>query len=481
MFGFVLLVILGAFGVAYYSLYRYITRVPDDVVHNNIYLGNADVSGMKKAEAEESVRQQMEDYGERVITLTVDGDPVETTLADLGLNVKSLDQYVKEALKYGKEGSLGKRYRRIRKLKEQKKKIEMTYIIDEERANAFIKEKAVPLQQGAVNATIVRENGSFIYTDEKQGRKINVEKTIVALKDFLNKDWNFKNGEIAAKMEVDEPTVTKAHLESIQDVLGSFYTYGGSGDRLNNLRKGAELVNGTMMMPGEEISVQNITGPYTVENGYYEATAYENGQVVPSIGGGICQVSTTLYNAVLYAELEVTQRAPHSMLVDYVKPSRDAAIAGDYKDLKFKNNQEAPIYIESYIDGEGKLYMVIYGKESRDPGRTVEYVSKTLERSPAPEETKYVANKDKSIGYMTQTTNPYEGVEAQLVKIVTVNGETTEEDVANTSSYNSASAVVTVGTGSSNPNAVEVVKNAIATQNREKIEAAIEQAKGMGE
>ena len=82
-------------------------------------------------------------------------------------------------------------------------------------------------------------------------------------------------------------------------------------------------------------------------------------------GGGICQVSTTLYNAILFAELEIVERYPHSMLVNYVDPSRDAAIAGDTKDLKFKNNQETPIYLEGGIDSSNQLRFTVYGKETR--------------------------------------------------------------------------------------------------------------------
>lgn len=84
----------------------------------------------------------------------------------------------------------------------------------------------------------------------------------------------------------------------------------------------------------------------SLENGYKTATAYENGRSVDSIGGGVCQISTTLYNAALYAELEIIQRQNHSMSVSYVKPSMDAAIAGTYKDLKVKNSYDTPIYIE---------------------------------------------------------------------------------------------------------------------------------------
>ena len=96
-------------------------------------------------------------------------------------------------------------------------------------------------------------------------------------------------------------------------------------------------------MPGEQISVHDVTAPYDEEHGYVQAGSYENGQVVDTYGGGICQVSTTLYNAVLFSELKVVKRYPHSMLVSYVPPSRDAAIAGDTKDFVFENNYDTPI------------------------------------------------------------------------------------------------------------------------------------------
>lgn len=95
--------------------------------------------------------------------------------------------------------------------------------------------------------------------------------------------------------------------------------------------------------------------PFTAENGYAMAGSYLNGEVVDSMGGGICQVSTTLYNAVLRAELEVVERSPHSMTVHYVELSEDAAIAGTYKDFKFKNSTDYPIYIEGYTTSVKKI------------------------------------------------------------------------------------------------------------------------------
>ena len=131
---------------------------------------------------------------------------------------------------------------------------------------------------------------------------------------------------------------------------------------MQNIRRATELINGTVVMPGEEFSVEQATLPYTEENGYVAGSAYENGQIVESIGGGLCQVSTTLYNAVLYAELEVTRRAPHSMSVSYVEPSRDAMIAEGISDFKFVNNYDTPILIEGYIDGNNQLGFIFTEK-----------------------------------------------------------------------------------------------------------------------
>ena len=112
-------------------------------------------------------------------------------------------------------------------------------------------------------------------------------------------------------------------------------------------------------MPGEVLSGYECLQPFTIENGYKTAAAYENGQVVDSIGGGVCQIATTLYDAALQAEMEIVQRQNHSMIVTYVKPSMDAAIAGTYKDIKIKNNYSTPVYIEGYTSGK-KLISVSY-------------------------------------------------------------------------------------------------------------------------
>ena len=175
-------------------------------------------------------------------------------------------------------------------------------------------------------------------------------------------------------------------------------------------------------------------------------------------GGGICQVSTTLYVAVLKAELEVTERYSHSMIVHYVDPSMDAAIAEGLKDLKFINNTDAPIYIEASADGS-TLHFAIYGHETRDPNRTVRYESETTStEDPTPSLTE---DANASFGTIEQTSYGYQGSTARLWKIVNDNGNETKEQV-NSSTYRMTSDVYTVGTKTDNAAARAEMQAAIA-------------------
>ena len=118
-------------------------------------------------------------------------------------------------------------------------------------------------------------------------------------------------------------------------------------------------------MPGEVFSYNSIVGERTIAAGYKNAAIYENGQVVDGLGGGICQVSSTLYNAVLYANLEVVERTNHMFLTTYVSGGRDATVAYGSLDFKFKNNRDYPVRIASSVQG-GYCTVQIYGLKKED-------------------------------------------------------------------------------------------------------------------
>ena len=182
-------------------------------------------------------------------------------------------------------------------------------------------------------------------------------------------------------------------------------------------------------------------------------------------------MSTTLYNAVIYAELEIVERAPHSMTVDYVEPSRDAAIAGDYLDFRFKNPYDTPIYIYGEIDGENQLRFIIYGQETRPESRTIEFESETL--STEEYGVVYGENPELPFGEMESTGNPHVGKSAQLWKIVYENGQEVSREVFNTSHYMKSDEIIEVGTSGGSAAAVSLLQTAIASQDKAQIQNAI--------
>lgn len=122
-------------------------------------------------------------------------------------------------------------------------------------------------------------------------------------------------------------------------------------NRVFNIQRASNSINNKVILPGETFSFNKTTGPRSYKAGYKKASVIVNGQFIQDDGGGVCQVSTTLYNALLNSNMQIVQRHPHSLPVAYVPKGRDAAVAYDYLDLKFKNNRNVPVTIKSNVSG----------------------------------------------------------------------------------------------------------------------------------
>lgn len=464
------------YGILYVTLFLKVRKLPKDRIHEGIYIGRVDVSGLTKKEALELIKEKEAEYSQNIITFSTGEKSAEASLGELGFAIQDEEKLVEQALKCGKSGNVFSRYFKSRELKKKNKVIQPEYVVNEENTTAILKERVSVLFTGASDAAVSRSGGQFLVTEEKDGLELDEKATLAELQTFLNETWDGKSASFQAVEKLQKPKITKEQLVTIQDNLGSFSTYCGSGQgRVKNIEVGTGRINGTVLMPGEEFSTGSAMRPFTPETGYVEAGAYENGEVVKDIAGGICQVSTTLYNAVINAELEVTSRQPHSMVVNYVKPSRDAAIAGDYKDLKFKNNTEYPIYIEGYVSG-GEVYFNIYGKDTRAEGRKIEFISETLSTEEIVQ--KYVEDPELEFGKIEKTTGGHKGVQAQLWKVVYENGNEVSREVFNRSKYKPSTNKVKVGIKSEDAAAVAKLKTAIKTQDEAKITAVIAEVKG---
>lgn len=179
--------------------------------------------------------------------------------------------------------------------------------------------------------------------------------------------------EIPLKTVYPKITTNMIGKEAFPDLLSTFSTnYVASNvNRTTNLKLAAQKINGTVLMPGDEFSYNGVVGERTIAAGYKDAAIYSNGQVVDGLGGGICQISTTLFNAILYSNLKVTEIHNHQFVPSYAGAGRDATVVYGIKDFKFKNSRNYAIKIECSVSG-GVARFNIYGmKEKNEPNITI--------------------------------------------------------------------------------------------------------------
>lgn len=416
----------------------------ESVIPAGVYVGTLNLEGMTEKEAENAVIDYVNAKLAQTVTLDVNGVQTVTSAEEIGLdwaNPEVVDEILEEAKV---EGNLLRRYMKKRDLQENPVRAEIDLKMDEDKLSAFVNEKCSSAVAEAKDAAITKNENGFVVTPSVTGIAVDMDATEKAINEALNTEGSGAVS-VTAVITETEPKIKTEDLETIQDELGSFTTsFSSSGvARSTNLEVGTSKINGRVLMPGEVLSGYECMAPLTLDNGYKMATAYENGRSVDSVAGGVCQISTTLYNAALYAELDIVQRQNHSMTVAYVDHSRDAAIAGTYKDLKISNPYDTPIYIEGYTSNK-KLTFKIYGKETRPANREVQFESKTLQWIDPGDP---IEQPDASLqpGARVRVQSAHTGVRSELYKCVYVDGQLTERTLLNKDSYNSSKAIYRVG------------------------------------
>lgn len=435
-------------------------------VGDGIYISDINVSGMTYSEADTLVEQRIAQARSAVITVQVGEDSVEATASELGLQWDNRN-VVQDAIDLGNSGNPIKRYKDRKNLGQETQVLPLKFSANANAVRDFIEEKCKQFEKEAQEVSVSADgSGGINIQPGVTGQVINVDESVKAVQDYIANEWQGGEGTVALAVELDEPRGSEEDLESITDCLGTYTTpYGSTAGRNMNVERGAELINNHIVYPGETFSVCDHLVPFTAENGYELAPEYAMGRVVQGYGGGICQVSTTLYNALLLAELEIVERHNHTMTVSYVPYSMDAAIAEGSMDLVFRNNLDTPILISGYAYG-GELTFSIWGKETRPADRFIYYYSNTISET-YPEGVALYAAPDQPVGYFNQVQSAMSGVSAECWKEITYNGETTTE-LVNTSYYQATPASWEVGTSG----ASDALLNAIALNDLAAAQAA---------
>lgn len=451
------------------------------VIEEGVYIGGIDVGGMTADEATKAVNTYVDGLQEQWITLVGPKDTLRYTLSDLGLSAKT-STAVQEAAAVGKSGNLVKRFKELQALDTQDYVVDMGLSIDKQLTAQNIYNKTSKINVKAINNGLTRENGKFVYVEGQEGNEVDIVTAVNELNEYIGSEWEIaavENAEFTLASIISQPRGTQEELSVVKDLIGTFTTNysSSSSGRAKNVENGAAKLNGAVLYPGDELSVYEMVNPFTKENGYELAGSYSNGETVESFGGGICQVSTTLYNAVLNAELEITQRYNHSMIVTYVDLSADAAIAGTYKDLRFKNSYDFPVYIEA-ICSNRNITFNIYGVETRDSNRVVTYESEVL--SVNDPDTVYTLSSSAALGTYTTTRSEHVGYSAKLWKVVTVNGVEQERTQVNRSTYQASAKKVTIGTAGATEEQLAAINAALATKDDSYIRSVVTGLKAAG-
>ena len=442
------------------------------VVKQGVYVDGISLGGMTREEAGDAVKKHVKELAGAEVTLTIGDHTEQVPVSTFGLKWSN-DEILDEIMTLGTGGNVITRYMDEKDIEHESRNYDLTFSVSKKKIRAYA-EGLKQYDTEPVNATIYTTDELTPGVDGgTDGITVDVDGTVKVIRSALKK-WDGKSG-ISLELPVErvKPDVPYEELAAVCDVLGTATTdYSASSwGRAINVENGCRLISGTLLYPGDYFSVTDAVTPFTPENGYEQAPSYEENRVVDSYGGGICQVSTTLYNAVLKAELEVTARSNHTMVVTYVDLSKDAAIAEGNMDMSFVNNLEDPVYIIGYTYG-GTITFTIYGHETRPENRSIEFVSYTTSEIP-PSSDMVFANGGQPVGYINQTQSPHTGYTAELWKNIYYDGMLSDSVQINSSYYTPVGTIYDVGVATENQALSQAMYTAISTGSIAQVQAVI--------
>ena len=327
-------------------------------LHNHISIDGVDVSAKKVGEARALLQSAADRrLAETKIDLLLPVQTVTLTAAELGISL-DIESALKEAAALERNG--GDRI------------LTMRYTVDKGVMQDMLSRFAALYSTAATDASVTIDASiaiPVVYTAEQQGIQIR-EDELGRLITTVVENGSFSP--VTVPYSTVEPAVTLTSIQARQQLVAQFATsFEGStlsnANRVFNIEKGAEMINGIVLQPGEEFDCNEMLGDRTAENGWREAPGIRNGRYENEYSGGVCQISSTLFNAVMMADLEVLERSPHSWPMGYVDIGCDATISTGGKNFRFVNSSAAPLYIFMHVDEELQtLTASLYGAPLED-------------------------------------------------------------------------------------------------------------------
>ena len=362
------------------SGYQYVSKLNNKLnttkLPNTTFEGIS-LDGKNKKDIQAIINQKITELDQKSLTYIFQNDKQTYTWKDLGINYKEkdiIDKIFKE-----QEGNAINRYKMWKQAEngELKRDYKLTPQLNTTAYESFMKDKYNETLKNPVNAELSIEGTTVNISQSQNGEKIDKGK----LTDLTKQAITSGTSDITLPVTLLKPERSTEDIQKmgIKEVIAEYSTpmAGRNGNQSFNVNKSANTLSGVIVAPDETFSFNGRVGVTDAAHGYKSAAVYSQGKVIQSAGGGVCQVSSTLYSAALRADLGIVSRSNHSMPVNYLPLGQDAAVADYGPDLKFKNNTGNHIYIQAFSNG-GSITTRIFGTNT---GKNVEVSSQVISRT----------------------------------------------------------------------------------------------------
>ena len=423
---------------------------PSNVIENGTMINGVNVGGMDYYDAEKLIYDVFKEKSEN-FSLTLKYKDKTWTFDKDDFKVNSeIHTIIEEAQKRNEiVESYEKQTETLKDLQNDGASVNVAFnyifVGLDEKIDEIIKEIEIEPVNSEIKFNAENSN-PFEVTEHKNGLRVNKEQLYFDINEQFNKT---NNVEVEIKTFEQVADVTKQENLENTTQISTFVTYvsDSTGGRKSNVKKALDCFNGFVVEPNETVSFNKVTGPHTLDNGYKIATIIYNGRYVDGVGGGICQASTTLYNALLLADAEILEVHKHTLPVKYVPLAMDAMVSDYVADLKFKNVSDEPLYIQTVCDSES-VRVNIYGKkldkEIKTRSETLETIKHTGDKI-VPDTNKEYSDKVLFKGEQYRLTYPRNGYEAKAYVEYYVDGKKVEEKEIRHEIYKPQNGIVVEG------------------------------------
>ncbi|MDY4201298.1 MAG: VanW family protein, partial [Candidatus Fimadaptatus sp.] len=422
-------------------------ELEQDTFYDGITLEGESLSGLTMLDAIAKYQKQLSNVASATsITITARGKTytLDSSSVQMSTNLQST---LSLAYSTGRTGSFDERYAQLQQLKSEGLDFSLNRGWNEDTLRSKISQIAADVYVKGQDADVESfdpDTGKFTFTSEVTGYELDSDDLYAQITQAV------ANGNVNANIEAKIIEVAPEHtVEYMKEHFGRI-SYAqtkttSNSDRNRNIQLATAEFNGMRVEPGETVSFNKTTGERTEAKGYRAAGAYSGGVLVQEPGGGVCQVSTTLYNAAVKADLEIIERSPHSRVSDYVPIGLDAAVNWPSQDFKFKNTSDYPIFIVAEF-ADQKLTFKIYGKQL-DDGVYIKLESEKTETIAAPEGVKEKDDPTLPVGQF-KDEKARDGAKAVSYKVYyDKNDNEIKRELLAKSTYPASIAIHRVGTG----------------------------------